>query len=287
MLKSKIITATSLLLTFSCFFSCANKKNLNDVVEFTDSSVNYDGLSHLFAINIKPGVERPSGLAVTYSYQGTVQTSPFSFVNSGLYTVVANVAADNYESISLSANLNIVGKEWPEIHLSDVTSAYNSSGQYLIDTEGFSKSLPEGSEVKFCCKDTCFPSGVITIPGLNVGKYPIKAIVNNPMYRDSSKTFEASLTINKSNLDESEMKYHFVNTYGSVQDLMVDIDHDKPEDCPDGICGNIEYLKPGDPVWYDIKVDSPTVAGEYSIRCLIEYTNYNTYDLRDTFYFQG
>lgn len=280
--KLKIVIIASFCIPL---FACGNnaKKRFDGLVEFQNTSVSYNTLSHQCRIQVRPGAQLPSDFAVVYSYLDKTSTTPFAFVDSGTYRVSATLAANDYETTTLSADFTIVGKQWPPMRFNNVEANYNAAGVYKIADDEFINSAPANSTFEFYCDE--FKSEktgpTIIMPELNAGEHSIKAIVYNPAYADSRKTFNASLTINRIDLDPLLMKYHFVNESAPVdkQDLRVEVDPYFPglESCPDCLSIGPIFYRPN--MGGDWTTNQPTIPGIYHIKTDIEYLNYNTYTL--------
>ncbi|MDE6075024.1 MAG: hypothetical protein K2G26_01150, partial [Clostridia bacterium] len=111
------------------------------------SPVTYDGVERTIAIS---GGEVPEGVTVNYEYDGTTQSTPFTFVNAGTYTVNVSFTHnnDNYNLITktLSATLTINKADYPG---ADGITFENKSASLGVTLSAVALNVPDGVTVTY------------------------------------------------------------------------------------------------------------------------------------------
>lgn len=101
-------------------------------IAFDDASFEYDGQPHSIYV-----AGAPSFAMVTYTNNGKT--------NVGAYTVTAKISAANYNTLTKTATLTILGKPITGVTLSDQTFEYDGN-KHSLNVEG---ELPDGVSVRY------------------------------------------------------------------------------------------------------------------------------------------
>ena len=151
-------------------------------VEFTDSTLDYDGKEHTI---IATGV--PEGATVTYTNEGP-------YVNAGAYIISVNVSAQGFNPYTKSAKLTINKIDFPlNITFNDEKTIY-TGGEKTILVSG---ELPEGTQTEY--KNN---------KGTQAGEYNASVTLKNPNY--NTKTLYATLKI-----------FNVINTAKNIMDVLL------------------------------------------------------------------
>ncbi|MCR4911162.1 MAG: MBG domain-containing protein [Bacilli bacterium] len=101
-------------------------------ITFENQTINYDGQAHSIYVS-----GAPENATVTYSNNGKT--------NVGTYTVTATIKVPNYNTLTKTATLRILGKEITGVTFSDKTVEYNGKSQSIA----VSGELPTGVSVSY------------------------------------------------------------------------------------------------------------------------------------------
>ena len=137
-------------------------------VEFTDSTLDYDGKEHTI---IATGV--PEGATVTYANEGP-------YILPGSYDIGVTIEAEGYNSCSKTATLTINALDFASVEFTDSTLDYDGKEHTIIAT-----GVPEGATVTYTNEG----------PYVNAGAYIISVNVSAQGFNPYTKS--AKLTINK------------------------------------------------------------------------------------------
>jgi len=145
-------------------------------VKFEDSTVEYDGKEHSITVSNVP------------DFANVKYTKPDSCRDIGSYEFEAEISADGYETLNLTATLTITRAEFTGLSFEDVTYDFDSLS-HSIELSGV---LPEDSSVVY----TCAEDETISNEAVNPGTYTITATVTNKNY--VTGIYTAKLTIKSS-----------------------------------------------------------------------------------------
>lgn len=137
-------------------------KEFSSNVIFEDSTVEYDGEEHSISVS-----DAPDFAEVTY-------TNPDSCVDVGSYEFEAEISAEGYETLNLTATLTITMADFTGLSFENVTYDFDSLS-HSIELAGV---LPENSSVVY----TCAEDENISNEAVNPGTYTITATVTNDNY---------------------------------------------------------------------------------------------------------
>lgn len=159
-------------------------------ISFNNKTVTYDGFKH----KIEVEGELPLGVIVTYTSNKPEITNEASEV--GTYIITATLSGEGYETLTLTATLNIVSygdKTFEGITFNDKTVQYDGKTHKLE----ISGNLPEGTLVQYSSN----VSGV-TNEAKEVGTYHITVIISKEGYQ--TLTLQATLKIIEQELSKFE-----------------------------------------------------------------------------------
>ena len=162
-------------------------------ITFENKEFDYDGEAHYLAVE-----GAPSFATVTYSNNGKRSV--------GTYTVTATISAPNYNKLTKTATLRIIGKEITGASFNDQTVVYNGSKHYL-EVEG---DIPDDVDVSYTNNGK-----------VDAGSYKVTAKLSGEGY--VSKELSATLTITPAELDKPGYFYDRFFIYdGQNHSLTVD-----------------------------------------------------------------
>ncbi|MBR0439379.1 MAG: hypothetical protein IJK27_01280 [Bacilli bacterium] len=169
-----------------------NKASFENIT-FSDGTFEYDGQTHSIYVS-----GAPSFAAVTYSNNGKT--------NVGTYTVTATIKATNYETMTKTATLRILGKQITGVTFEDKEFQYDGNSHSLA----ISGELPSGVSVTYSNNEKT-----------NSGSYTVTAKLSGTGYE--SLTLTATLTITPIELTKSGYFYSRVYIYdGQNHSVYVD-----------------------------------------------------------------
>lgn len=216
-----------------------------DGITFSDASFDYDGIEHVIEAS---GV--PSGVSVTYSgNKGT---------NAGTYNAKAELSAEGYKTVTLSATLTI-----NKIDYDMSNAAWDYSGAFTYDGQSHSVvvvGLPDGVTVESYTDNVA----------VDAGSYTASVELDYDEINHNAPTVEAcEWTINKAVISaeltfaDTTVEYdtfeHGIALVGNV---------------PSGVTA--KYYYDGE------ERDGVSAVGEYEVRCELSGKNYVTKTLTAT-----
>ena len=169
-----------------------NKASFENVT-FSDGAFEYDGQTHSIYVS-----GAPSFATVTYSNNGKT--------NVGTYIVTATIKATNYETMTKTATLRILGKQITGVTFEDKEFQYDGNS-HSLEVSG---ELPSGVSVTYSNNEKT-----------NSGSYTVSAKLSGTGYE--SLTLTATLTITPIELTKSGYFYSRVYIYdGQNHSVYVD-----------------------------------------------------------------
>ncbi len=157
-------------------------------ITLEDATVIYDGTAKSLAIN----GTLPSGVSVSYTYNGVAATSA---TDAGAYTVVATLAGEGYKTLTLTKTLTIEKAAITGITLSNDTVDFDEN-PHSIQVLG---NVPAGVVVTYTYNGDAIDA--VT----NSGTYEVKAVLSGKNY----VTLELTATLKINAVDKELFSYVF------------------------------------------------------------------------------
>ena len=147
---------------------------------FTNSTVTYDGASHM--INVQAGQGATEGVTVTYTSNGAAFSGATAV---GTYPVTATITKSGYTTLTLNATLTINPATITGYTFSDSTVAYDGASHMINVQAG--QGATEGVTVTYTSNGAAFSGATAA------GSYPVTATISKAGYADL--VLSATLTI--------------------------------------------------------------------------------------------
>lgn len=211
-------------------------------ITFPKLTVTYDGKEHTATIS----GTLPDGVSVTYSDN--------TATNAGIYTACATLSGKNYKTKQLYTSLIISPMDISNseiisgITFSDLTVTYDGNEHTIM----ISGTLPEGVSVTY--KNN---------RATDADVYHAVAILSGDNYIPT--TLNATLTINKANIDTSVIRFSGIEQTYDGSEHTITVSGELPEGT------SVNYVS-----------NSATNVGTYNAIATISGKNYNTAELRAT-----
>ena len=202
-----------------------NTPNTFTGITFADASFEYDGEPHAIYVTGAPDF-------ANVTYTNNVKTEV------GNYVVTAQITADNYATLSLSATLTITKATFKNITFESASFDYDGEAHSIYVT-----GAPDFATVTYSNNGK-----------INAGTYVVKATISAPNYNTITKT--ATLTINKLNFTNIVFENKTFDYDGEAHSIYV-------TGAPD--FATVTYSNNG-----------KSTAGTYTVTATISASNYNT-----------